>query len=217
MPGPQKKKRKRNRHDPDRTRVAAQREEAKRRQREERRKAAATEERKEKWLTLLKRWGRYALIGTAVTVVALFLFKADPEVEGVEAPIEIRAIELAVDGVFDYGTSTPTSGEFLPGDPACGVFNEQITSEEAATAIYYGAVVLWYRPDLPAADLEALLATAGEYDSHVVVSPQEGLTEPIIATAWNRLMRYESTEGVAEFLDIYRKRAAGDGDCPTGF
>ncbi len=217
MAGPQKKKRKRNRHDPDRTRVAAQREEDKRRQREERRKAAVAEERKQKWLALLKRWGRYALIGTAVTVIALFLFRADPEVEGAEIPTNIRAVELPVDGVFDYGTSTPTSGQFLPGDPACGVFDDQITSEEAATAIYYGAVVLWYRPDLPAADLDALLDAAREYDSHVVVSPQEGLDDPIIATSWNRLMRYESAEGVAEFLDIYRKRAAGDGDCPTGF
>jgi len=217
MPGPQKKKHKRNRHDPDRAKAATQREEAKRRQREERRKAAAAEERKQKWLALLKRWGRYALIGTAVTIVALFLFKADPEVEGVEAPIEIRAIFLEPGEVFDYGTSTPTSGEFLEGDPACGVFDEQITSEEAATAIYYGAVVLWYRPDLAATDLEALLAAAGEYDSHVVVSPQEGLDNPIIATAWNRLMRYESADGVGEFLDIYRRKAAGSGDCPTGF
>ena len=216
MSGPQTKKRKRNRHDPGRARAAAQREEAKRLQREERRKAAASEERKQKWVTLLKRWGRYALIGTAVTVVALFLFRADPEVEGVEAPAEIRAVFLEPGETFDYGTSTPTSGEFLEGDPACGVFDEQIASEEAATAIYYGAVVLWYQPDLPSTELEALLAAAGEYDSHVVVSPQEGLDDPIIATAWNRLMRYESAEGVAEFLDIYRKRAAGDGDCPMG-
>ena len=50
----------------------------------------------------------------------------------------------------------------------------------------------------------------------MVVSPQEGLADPIIATAWNRLMRYDSAEGVAEFLDIYRNRAAGDGDCPMG-
>ena len=32
----------------------------------------------------------------------------------------------------------------------------------------------------------------------------------IIATAWNRLMRYDSADGVAEFLDIYRQRSAGD-------
>jgi len=216
MAGSQKKKRKRNRHDPNRAKAAAQREEAKRAQREERRHAAVVEERKQKWGALLKRWGRFALIGTAVTVVALFLFKADPEVEGVEAPVQIRAVELAPGVTFDYGTGTPTSGEFLAGDPACGVFDEQISSEEAATAIYYGAVVLWYQSDLPAADLEALLAVAGEYDTHVVVSPQEGLSDPIIATAWNRLMRYDSAEGVAEFLDIYRERSAGDGDCPMG-
>ena len=212
----QKKKRKRNRHDPNRARAAAQREEAKRNQREERRKTAASEERKQRWLTALKRWGRYVLIGGAVTAVALWAFRPTPEVEGVTIHPQIETGELVPGATFEYGISTPTSGMYYKDAQVCGVFEEEITAEEAATAIFYGAVVLWYQPDLPAADLAELLVTAGGYPSHVVVSPQAGLDSPIVATSWKRLMNYDSVDGVSEFLDIYRRKGPEDGDCPTG-
>ena len=212
----QKKKRKRNRHDPKRARAATQREEAKRQQREERRKAAVAEERKQRWLTTLKRWGRYLLIGGAVTAVALWAFRPTPEVEGVTIHPQIETGELVPGATFDYGISTPTSGMYYKDAQACGIFEEEITAEEAATAIFYGAVVLWYQPDLPAADLAELVAIAGGYPSHVVVSPQDGLESPIVATSWKRLMNYDSAEDVGEFLDIYRRRGPEDGACPTG-
>jgi len=211
----QKKKRRRNRRDPHRAEAAAQREEARRRQREERRQAALAQQKRDARLALFKRWGRFALVGASVTLIALLIFRQTPEVEGVEAPAEIRALQLADGEVFDYGTDTPTSGNYYKDQQACGVFDERISNEAAATAIYYGAVVLWYSPDLPAADLAELLTTAGAYDSHVVVSPQEGLSAPIVATAWNRLMRYDAAADVGEFLDIYRKRAPGTDDCPV--
>ncbi|MCB2223475.1 MAG: DUF3105 domain-containing protein [Actinobacteria bacterium] len=212
----QKKKRRRNRHDPDRARVAAQREEARRRQREERRRAAMAQQRKDQRMSLVKRWSRMALVGAGVTAAALWFFWPDSEVEGVTVVPEIRAVPLAEGQTVEYGTSTPTSGEYREDAQACGVFDEEITTEAAATAVYYGAVVLWYSPDLPAADREALIAAASAYDSHVVVSPQEGLEAPIVATAWRRLMAYDTAAGVDEFIDTYRMRSPGDGDCPIG-
>lgn len=209
------KKRRRNRHDPNRARIAAQREEAKRRQREERRAAARAEERKGRRMALLKRWGRRLAVAAVVTAVALLVFRPDPEVEGVEVPPAIRAVPILADAEFDYGTSTPTSGPYLSGRPACGVFEEEITDKEAATAVYHGAVVVWHRPDLDVAEYEALVAAAGEYDADVIVAPQDALEDPIVATAWNRLMRYSSAEGVPEFMDVYRNRAPGDEDCPA--
>jgi len=209
-----RKKSRRNRHDPNRAQVAAQREAARQQSREVRRKAALAQKKKDDRLALLKRWGRMAAIGAAVTLVALLIFRQTPEVENVQKINEIRAQELVAGTSFDYGTSTPTSGQYYKDAQECGVFDEQISAERAATSIYYGAVVLWYSPDLPAADLAALLTAAVEYDAHVVVSPQEGLSAPIIATGWNRLMEYESAEGVSEFLDIYRKRSPGTDDCP---
>ncbi|MCJ7725695.1 MAG: DUF3105 domain-containing protein, partial [Acidimicrobiia bacterium] len=152
----EKKKHRRNRHDPNRAQTAAQREEARRRLREQRRLAALAEAKKQKRKAVLKRWGRYAVVGGAVTAFALLVFRPSPEVDGVDEVTEIRAKQLAAGDTFDYGTNTPTSGWYFEDQQACGIFDEQITAEQAATDIYYGAVVLWYSPDIDAADLAAL-------------------------------------------------------------
>ncbi len=214
MAAPNKKKRNRKRHDPQRAQTAAQREEAKRRLREERRKAALAEQKKQKRMTTLKRWGRYALVGAAVTAVSLWVLRPTPEVDGVERLAQVSTGQIVLGTTFDYGTTTPTSGAYYKDGQACGVFEEQITAEQAATDVYYGAVVLWYQPELPAADLASLLQTVAAYDSHIVVSPQEGLASPIVATSWRRLMKYDSADGVGEFLDIYRKRSPDVQPCP---
>jgi hypothetical protein len=36
----------------------------------------------------------------------------------------------------------------------------------------------------------------------------------MVATAWNRLKRYQPGEGVEDFIDVYRRRAPGNADCP---
>jgi len=214
MAGSQKKKRRRSRHDPNRAHVAQQREESRQRQREERRRAALAAATRQRRAKILKRWGRYALIGGGVTLIALLVFRPDPEVDGVERPREIRATPIAAEATYDYGTGTPTSGPYLPGAPRCGVFEVEISTEAAATAVYRGAVVIWYRPDLDPVDRQALLAAAAGHRSHVVISPQDGLEAPIVATAWNRLKRYEPGEPVEGFIDVYRRRAPGNADCP---
>jgi hypothetical protein len=211
-----KKKRRRNRHDPNRARIAAQREEAKRRHREERRREAAAQERRDRWIATAKRWGRRAALVLVITVVALWVFRPDPEIDGVEVPTSIRATSIEIGTDFDYGTDTPTSGPYLFGvEPTCGVFEQEISDEEAATAIYSGAVVVWYGPQLDEAGIAELVELVEGYDADVLLSPQDSLEDPIVATAWHRLMRYQDPAGVEEFIDIYRNRADGDEDCPA--
>ena len=53
-----------------------------------------------------------------------------------------------------------------------------------------------------------------EWDSHVIVSPNPWITEPIVATAWNRLKRFESVDrGLTECIDTNRKRGPESVPC----
>lgn len=215
-PAKKRSRRQRRRHDPHRTEAAAQREEAKRRSREERRQAAIEEEKRRRRRALIRRWATYAAVGVGVVGLALFLLRTDPEMDGVTVPEEIDTFELAAGATFDYGTSTPTSGPYLAGEPSCGIFTEEVGAEEAATAIYHGAVVLWHRPGADLATIAALSGAAGRFDSRVVVSPNASIDELIVATAWNRLLPLDSAdERVSEFLDTYRGRGPGDAECPV--
>ena len=55
-------------------------------------------------------------------------------------------------------------------------------------------VVIWYRPDLRDELLPGLRGVAAEFDSHVIVAANSGLTDEIVATAWNRLKAYDDVE-----------------------
>lgn len=209
-----KSTRSRSRHDPDRARVQAQREEARQRERERRRLEEETREKREKLKKRIRSLAVPALVGIGVFAVAFVVFRPSDEVDGVERPDEIESVALASGETFDYGTPTPTSGPYAPEAPACGVFADQIAPEDAVAALRVGAVVLWYRPDATqaAADLEAIAAL---WDSHVIVSPNDAIESPVVATAWNRRLAYDEGAPATEFAETYRKRGPEEGDCPS--
>ena len=209
-------KRRRSRNDPQRKQAQHQREEARRRLAEERRAQAEAEAQKAKRMALVRRLGLPAFAGIAVFAVALVLFRPARELPGVQRPVEIEAQELAAGATYDYGSDTPTSGPYLPGDPTCGMYATQVTPEDAVTALYHGGVVLWYSPELGAEEVIELAALAGEYPAEVLLSRNAAIDEPIIATAWGRLRGYDGPgDDVKEFVDVYKGRGPGDGTCPT--
>lgn len=217
MAGAQKKKRRRSRHqgDPERAEIAARREEARRRAREERRAAALAEEQRTRRRKSVRRIVVWTAGGAALIAVGLLVFRPAPEVEGVDTPDELDTRILAAGEAFEYPSSTPTSGPYRDEDPVCGVFPDQIDPEAAVTALYYGAVVVWHDPDLPASELSVLSGLAADAETHVVVSPNTGLDAPIVATAWNRLKTYERADAAADFIETYRTRGPESADCPV--
>jgi hypothetical protein len=210
-PQHRKKRNRRSRRDPDRAKIQAQREEARQREREQRRQEEEAQAKRERLKKRIRSLAVPALVGVGVFAVALIVFRPSSEVDGVERPEEVPAEALAAGETFDYGTPAPTSGPYSPEAPVCGVFAEQVPAEDAVAALHAGAVVLWHRPDAAqaVADLEAVAAL---YDSHVLVSPNDAIDSPVVATAWNRRLAYTEGAPATEFVETYRD--PGRGDCP---
>jgi len=126
-----------------------------------------------------------------------------PELAGVERVSS--AGRGHIDGAT-YATPTPTSGAHSAGSPRCGVVPTPLDPALAVHALEHGVVVLWYdttRPDLGA----ELAALANTWDSHVIVSPSSALSDPIVATSWNRIKAYpDFVDEIDEFIDTYRER-----------
>jgi len=201
-PSNRKKKHRRSRKDPDRTRAIQQREDAKRREREERRLREEAERKKAARRKRLRSLAGPVLVGLGVFGAAFLLFRPT----GGPEPLEPGA-------TVDYGTPTPVSGDYAPGDPVCGVFDEPVPAEEAVAALHAGAVVIWHDPEAGVGD--DLAALAGGYDSHVLVSPNPDLEDPIVATAWDTLATFASPQDpIGEFIDAHRLDGPADGDCP---
>ncbi len=147
----------------------------------------------------------YGALGMFVAGGLLFLLvKPDAEFAGVERPRNEGRAHVAQ---ASYATATPTSGAHSANGSRCGVFSQALPLDLAVHGLEHGAVVIWYSPDLAEVERRNLIEMVNRWDSHVIVSPNPGLADPIVATAWNRLMRFDNAgEDLARFVDMYRER-----------
>lgn len=187
--------------------------EAKRRRRFERQRREAAARRKDALRRRLRNLAVAAVLVVAVGASAFVVFRPDPEVDGVSKPPDRGRGHTAA---ATYDTATPTSGPHSPSAPPCGVASQGLALDLAVHALEHGAVVVWHRPDIDD-DLRAdALGVLQEWDSHWILSPNPGIDEPFVATAWNRLKTFDQPdESLREFVDTYRKRGPERVDCPA--
>lgn len=113
-----------------------------------------------------------------------------------------------------YATAAPTSGTHAASSPSCGVFAQQMPAEFAVHSLEHGSVVIWYQPSLATAEISELEAIVNQFDDRVILSPNAALSEPIVATGWNRLKAYDSADSELEqFIEIYRGRGPESFSC----
>lgn len=88
-----------------------------------------------------------------------------------------------VDGDVDYEQDPPVGGQHADRWLDCGAYETQVRAENVVHDLEHGTVLLTYRPDTSAADverLEALLPDNG------ILSPWDGLDAPVVVTVWGR-------------------------------
>ncbi len=110
------------------------------------------------------------------------------------------------EGRISYDSSPPTGGPHNPGWQNCGVYNQQIGTENAVHSLEHGAVWITYQPNLPQDQAQKLrLLSKGR--SYLLVSPYQfgGLDKPIYLTAWNHRLAVESADDprIERFIQKY--------------
>lgn len=197
--------------------TSATRDEQKRERRARRKEEREAARRRKRRVRRLQYGAVAAVLLGGVLALAVVLFWPDPELEGVEQlPNEGRE-HLASGASYDYGDPAPASGPHARRAPRCGEYSDPLPPTLAVHALEHGAVVLWHRPDVGDEVRDRLLGIMDEHDSHVIVSPNPDIRQPVVATAWQRRMRFADPEDplVAEFVDTYRNRGPESVDCPV--
>jgi len=196
--------------------VDAQKQVDKRARREERKaaevKARQTADRKRKIRT-----GIGVVVGVTLVLIVGFLIvrKAiPPELPGVEAQPNLGRTHSVNGQQVNYASATPTSGTHAASSARCGIFSQEIPPEFAVHSLEHGTVVIWYRADLDATEQSDLAAIVNQFDDRVIMSPNNALTDPVVATAWNRLKVYDGADPeIAEFIETYRSRGPENFAC----
>lgn len=186
---------------------------AKKARRAERKAAEAAARRRSAQMRKLK----LATAGLVIVglVVVSFVLAAPDELDGVEIRPELGRDHVALGEAVDYDSATPTSGTHATGAPRCGILVEPLPLELAVHALEHGAVVIWYRPDLSPAVVEDIAGIVESFDDAVILSPNPGLVDEVVATAWNRLKTYAGADAeLADFIDVYRYRGPERVGCP---
>jgi len=124
-------------------------------------------------------------------------------------PGEVQTYDMGTggehsDGDVDYAQTPPAGGVHNPVWQNCGFYEEPVRDETAVHSLEHGAVWITYLPDLPQDEIERL-RDLSEGQSHVLVSPYEGLSSPVVASAWGKQLSLESAEDpdLERFINAY--------------
>lgn len=140
--------------------------------------------RKQRDWTAIKLYGTTAVVGVAIIAGAVFSrISADRWIDSVKVFEYKGGVHLAED--ITYKETPAVGGEHFAAWQNCGFYDVPVRNEHAVHSMEHGAVWLAYRPDLPA-DQVATLAGYAQRTPYVLVSPVPGLTDDVVATAWNR-------------------------------
>ena len=102
-----------------------------------------------------------------------------------------------------YPQTPPAGGEHNPAWLNCGVYTEQVPSENAVHSQEHGALWITYDSSLSDDDLATLRGLLPS--SYVILSPFEGLDSPIVLSGWNAQLAVDSVddERIPTFIQEY--------------
>ena len=158
-------------------------------------------------------------------LTAVFIWTRFQDVSG---PDEIAGHEIQrfssegenqhTDQQVTYETTPPVAGEHRPQAPQCGIYNEQLEDELYVHALEHGAVSVLYQPTLDPADIAEIEAIAGDFDSHVLTMPYEGMEPQIAVASWGERMDLQELDAgaIRTYVDEFRQEGPEDQPCDMG-
>lgn len=102
-----------------------------------------------------------------------------------------------------YNSNPPTSGwHWGDGTAGSGIRNEQVPDELVLHSMEHGAVVVWFKADLPKEDVERITRAFNDVSGKKIMLPRQGMDTPVVLTSWGRLLKLESIDEtkIKEFI-----------------
>lgn len=131
---------------------------------------------------------------------------SQPAPEGIDGVVAIRAPgdRQHLEGDLDYPTSPPIGGDHNEIWANCKFYDDPVPDENAVHSLEHGAVWVAYGPDAPAQELDALRGLAAS-ESHLIVTPYEGMSSTYVLSAWERRLELDSIGDprFGQFLSTY--------------
>lgn len=109
-----------------------------------------------------------------------------------------------------YNSNPPTSGwHWGDGVAGPGIKDKPVPDELVLHSMEHGAAVLWYKDDLPKADVERLKKIFNDASGKKIMLPRKELDVPVALTSWNYLLKLKTIDEakIIEFIKTNNDRA----------
>ncbi|MEM7034907.1 MAG: DUF3105 domain-containing protein [Chloroflexota bacterium] len=166
-------------------------------------------------------WGWYAIGGVVAILIVAGLFFLDSRSirNGVNPARDIEGAQVLpepgrghLNGDITYAVPIPVGGQHNPAWQNCGIYEDEIRTENAIHSMEHGAVWISYQPEIGEAQVEQLRELVrGErtrFRNFYLLAPKSNAPAPIVVTAWRAQLEVEDA-GDDRILDFMQRFHVG--------
>jgi len=143
------------------------------------------------------------LVTVIILVGGIFVLTQQSNQEQAKLSKPLMGQEIAIQGRnhvpdgtrVDYSTNPPTSGNHYANPQAAGIYDNPIPDGNLVHSMEHGAVILWYKSDIPAtesAQLKSIFSSVSV--SKKIMMPRDNLDVPVALTSWGRLLKLQTID-----------------------
>lgn len=153
---------------------------------------------------------KFYILGAVVTLLILgigvwFLSRENQRLEkplaGDEVQIESRN-HVPEGTSIQYNTNPPAGGPHYAVTAHAGIYDKAPLDGYLVHSLEHGAVVLWYKEDLPKSDVDRIKGIFNKMGGKTIMTPRKGMDVPVAVTSWGRILKLEKIDE-KKILDFY--------------
>ncbi len=157
-------------------------------------------------------------LGIALLLVGLYVWSraVDKSVPVSSAPLLGEAIpdqgrsHVPIGTAVTYNSNPPSSGPHYAESAHAGIYDKAISDGYLVHSLEHGAVILWYRPNLSAAEIEELKSIYNSVPvKKKIMTPRESLDVPVALSSWGRILKLNQIDPqkITDFMRVNYDRA----------
>ncbi|MBI2613396.1 MAG: DUF3105 domain-containing protein [Candidatus Levybacteria bacterium] len=110
---------------------------------------------------------------------------------------------------IEYESNPPAAGSHYAKTSHAGMYDKAPADGNLVHSLEHGAVILWYRENLPKEDIEKLKKIFSQTPGRSIMTPRKSLDVPVAVSSWGRVLRLQAIDEkqIKAFFETNHDRA----------
>lgn len=108
-----------------------------------------------------------------------------------------------------YNSNPPSAGSHYATTAHAGIYDTPPADGNLVHSLEHGAVILWYKTDLPKEEIEKLKKIFNETSGKGIMTPRQSLDVPVAVSSWGRVLKLQAIDEaqIKAFFETNNNRA----------